>query len=65
MLSSRRPLTLTQGAFTNEKTAAKMIKLKAFAQFKDTVEAVAAATAMVEGSLSKSLKKFLQKQVGC
>eukprot|EP00621_Florenciella_sp_RCC1693_P005394 CAMPEP_0182546446 /NCGR_PEP_ID=MMETSP1323-20130603/36049_1 /TAXON_ID=236787 /ORGANISM="Florenciella parvula, Strain RCC1693" /LENGTH=76 /DNA_ID=CAMNT_0024757675 /DNA_START=45 /DNA_END=272 /DNA_ORIENTATION=+ len=40
-----------------------MIKLKAFSQFKDTVEAVAAATAMVEGSLGKGLKKFLQKQI--
>ena len=39
------------------------IKLKAFSQFKDTVEAVAAATAMVEGSLGKGLKKFLQKQL--
>ena len=39
------------------------IKLKAFNQFKDTVEAVAAASAMVEGSLGKSLKKFLTKQI--
>eukprot|EP00618_Florenciella_parvula_P007133 CAMPEP_0119485836 /NCGR_PEP_ID=MMETSP1344-20130328/12406_1 /TAXON_ID=236787 /ORGANISM="Florenciella parvula, Strain CCMP2471" /LENGTH=496 /DNA_ID=CAMNT_0007520533 /DNA_START=65 /DNA_END=1555 /DNA_ORIENTATION=+ len=52
-----------QACFADEKSAAKMIKLKAFSQFKDTVEAVAAATAMVEGSLGKGLKKFLQKQI--
>ena len=49
--------------FETPEAAAKVIKLKAFSKFEDTVEAVSAATAMVESSLGKSLKKFLTKQM--
>lgn len=49
--------------FADPESAAKVIKLKAFSHFNDTVEAVAAATSMVEGSLGKQLKKFLNKQI--
>jgi len=37
--------------------------LKAFHQFADTTEAVAASSAIVEGKLSKELKKFLKTSV--
>lgn len=49
--------------FADAASASKVIKLKAFSQFDDTVQAVAAATSMVEGSLGKQLKKFLNKQI--
>nr|XP_029730030.1 nucleolar protein 58-like [Aedes albopictus] len=41
----------------------KMVKLKHFEKFADTTEALSAATAAVEGKLSKSLKKTLKKLV--
>merc|ERR1712047_184237 len=43
--------------------AAELIKLKHFQKFKDTTEALAAATAGVEGKMSKTLKKTLKKLV--
>jgi len=49
--------------FSDSQSASKIVKLKAFSQFKDTVEAVAAASSMVEGTMGKQLKKFLTKQV--
>jgi nucleolar protein 58 len=39
------------------------VKLKHFAKFEDTTEALAATTAAVEGKVSKSLKKVLKKYV--
>lgn len=39
------------------------VKLKHFQKFEDTTEALAAATAAVEGKLCKSLKKTLKKLV--
>jgi hypothetical protein len=39
------------------------LKLKHFEKFKDTTEALAAATAAVEGKVSKTLKKTLKKLV--
>src|SRR3989338_2441698 len=39
------------------------IKLKSFENFKDTNEALVAATAIVESKLDKKLKKFLKKQL--
>ena len=48
-----------QTSFASAEAAAEAIKLKAFSKFENTVEAVAAATAMIESSLGKSLKKFL------
>jgi nucleolar protein 58 len=52
-----------QTSFASAEAAAEAIKLKAFSKFENTVEAVAAATAMIESSLGKSLKKFLTKQI--
>lgn len=39
------------------------VKLKHFQKFHDTTEALAAATATVEGKLSKTLKKTLKKLI--
>jgi len=40
-----------------------VVKLKKFQKFEDTTEALASATALVEGKMSKSLKKLLKKVV--
>ena len=50
--------------FATEAGCEKNLALKAFAPFKDTAEAVAAATEHVESKLGKPLKKFLKKHVG-
>ncbi|KAF1791542.1 NOSIC protein [Phytophthora cactorum] len=47
--------------FSTPEKAAKVLKLKGFNAFKDTTEAVAAATDMVDGKMGKTLKKFLKK----
>ena len=39
------------------------VKLKKFSKFTDQADALAAATAMVEGKLDKNLKKFLKKNI--
>ncbi|XP_065149742.1 nucleolar protein 58 isoform X1 [Paramisgurnus dabryanus] len=49
--------------FETPEKANKIVKLKHFEKFQDTTEALAAATAMVEGKLGKSLKKILKKVV--
>merc|ERR1711871_1718501 len=49
--------------FATPESAAKMVKLKKFSKFVDQEDALVAATAMVEGKLDKSLKKFLKKNI--
>ncbi|KAG9277565.1 nucleolar protein 58 [Astyanax mexicanus] len=49
--------------FETPEKANKVVKLKHFEKFQDTTEALAAATALVEGKLGKSLKKVLKKVV--
>ena len=50
--------------FKTPEAAAGAVKLKAFTPFDNTVEAVVAATCIIEGtSLDKTLKKFLQKNI--
>jgi len=39
------------------------LKLKAFSKFENTTDALSAATAIVEGKVSKNLKKFLQNEL--
>mmetsp|Transcript_13437 Transcript_13437/g.15337 ORF Transcript_13437/g.15337 Transcript_13437/m.15337 type:complete len:507 (-) Transcript_13437:1537-3057(-) len=46
-----------------EKSSGDVVKLHAFQKFEDTTEAVAAATAVVEGKLDKGLKKFLKRNI--
>jgi nucleolar protein 58 len=47
--------------FETVESAKNVVKLKCFQKFEDTTEALAAATAAVEGKMSKSLKKMLKK----
>ncbi|XP_034007023.1 nucleolar protein 58 isoform X1 [Trematomus bernacchii] len=49
--------------FDTPEKANKIVKLKHFEKFQDTTEALAAATAMTEGKIGKSLKKLLKKVV--
>jgi len=49
--------------FETPDKANKVVKLKHFEKFLDTTEALAAATAMTEGKIGKSLKKVLKKVV--
>lgn len=49
--------------FQTADSASSAVKLKAFSPFGTTTEAVVAATSIIEGSLDKSLKKFLKKHV--
>ncbi|EZA52528.1 hypothetical protein DMN91_006159 [Ooceraea biroi] len=46
--------------FKTVEGANKVVKLKYFHKFEDTTEALAASTAIIEGKLSKSLKKTLK-----
>lgn len=47
--------------FSSADKASQLVKLKSFEKFGDTTEALAAATAAVEGKMTKSLKKQLKK----
>merc|ERR1712216_649717 len=49
--------------FETPEKAGKMVKLKKFSKFTDQEDAMAAATALIEGKLDKSLKKFLKKNI--
>jgi len=49
--------------FESPEKASKIVKLKFFEKFADTTDALAAATATVEGKVSKPLKKILKKLV--
>lgn len=49
--------------FESPESASNIIKLKSFSAFENTTEAVVAATHLIEGTLDKSLKKFLKKQI--
>ncbi|KAK9839891.1 hypothetical protein WJX74_003108 [Apatococcus lobatus] len=47
--------------FENVESAQKVVSLKAWTKFENTTDALSAATSLVEGKLSKGLKKFLKK----
>jgi len=49
--------------FKDSKTASKNISLLSFQPFEDTADAVAAASSLLEGKVSKSLKSFLKKKL--
>ncbi|KAL4217479.1 Nucleolar protein 58 [Mactra antiquata] len=49
--------------FESPDSASNVVKLKSFKKFKDTTDALAAATATVEGKMSKSLKSVMKKLV--
>lgn len=52
-----------QEAFSTSSKASGIAKLQAFSGFEDTADAVAAAANVIEGKLSKELKKFLSKNI--
>jgi len=49
--------------FESPESARSVLKLKAFRKFENTADALAAATAIVEGKMGSDLKKFLKKEV--
>jgi len=49
--------------FADIESAKKVVKLKMFEKFEDTTDALASATAAVEGKMSKGLKKLLKKVI--
>ncbi|KAI8844771.1 hypothetical protein BC829DRAFT_425887 [Chytridium lagenaria] len=49
--------------FETPAAANKTVKLKAFDKFENTVDALTAVTALIEGELSKGLKKFLKNEL--
>lgn len=50
--------------FESPEKAQKLVKLEAFSKFENTAKALEEASSLVEGSLSKDLKKFLKKKIG-
>lgn len=49
--------------FNTPEGAKKVVKLKMFEKFKDTTDALASAAALIEGKMSKGLKKLMKKIV--
>jgi nucleolar protein 58 len=49
--------------FTSGDKAEKVVKLKAFKKFKDTEEATECVEKLLEGEMSKTLRKFLDKNI--
>ena len=49
--------------FEDVETAGSVVKLKSFAKFKDTKDAMKSLEKLIEGKLSKSLSKFLSKHI--
>eukprot|EP01035_Chromulina_nebulosa_P029439 gene29439-39020_t len=49
--------------FKTPEKANSMVKLKSFAPFASTTEAVVAATSIIDSTLDKNLKKFLKKNI--
>ncbi|KAJ4760501.1 Nucleolar protein 58 [Rhynchospora pubera] len=47
--------------FATSDAARKVVELKAFNKFENTSEALSAATLLIDGKVSKGLRKFLQK----
>ena len=49
--------------FATGEKANKVVKLKAFKKFKDTKEAMKSVEKLLQGQMSKTLKKFLEKNI--
>ena len=58
-LSSSDPDAIAK-SFQSASSAVKSVSLQSFHKFTDTVDALSAATSLVEGKLSKNLRKFLE-----
>lgn len=62
-LSKTDPEDMHDTFFSTSKDATSFMNLQSFQPFTDTADAVTAATACIEGKVSKSLKSFLKKQM--
>jgi nucleolar protein 58 len=59
------PTRLTRRTFfSSVHITPSSLKLKAFQKFENTTDALSAVTALVEGKVSKNLKKFLVAEIG-
>jgi nucleolar protein 58 len=67
LFKAKKGLKLTDAdmhdQFATAEAANDMVKLKGFHKFEDTTEALAAAAALTEGKISKSLKSFLKDSI--
>ena len=61
--SKLTPVSNIYTHFSSAVSAQSTVHLVAFSKFTDTEQAVAAANALAEGTLDKSLKKFLKKNI--
>ena len=50
-------------SFKTAEAADKVVKLKAFKKFKDTKEAMKSVEKLLAGKMSKTLQKFLEKNI--
>lgn len=50
-------------SFMDGESANQVVKLKAFAKFKDTKDAMKSVEKLMKGKVSKGLKKFLSKNI--
>lgn len=50
-------------SFKTAEGAEKVVKLKAFKKFKDTKEAMKSVEKLLAGKMSKTLQKFLEKNI--
>ena len=50
-------------SFQTAEGADKVVKLKAFKKFKDTKEAMKSVEKLLAGKMSKTLQKFLEKNI--
>lgn len=50
-------------SFSTSEGADKIVQLKAFKKFKDTKEAMKSVEKLLQGKVSKTLQKFLEKNI--
>lgn len=62
-LAKTEPEDIFDTFFKDSKTTSKYLSLLSFQPFEDTADAVTAATSMLEGKVSKTLKSFLKKKL--
>lgn len=62
-MSKTEPEDIFDTFFKDSKTASKYLSLLSFQPFEDTADAVTAATSILEGKVSKTLKSFLKKKL--
>lgn len=62
-LSKTEPDDMYKKFFSSSEDATSFVNLLSFQPFMDTADAVSAATACIEGKLTKSLKSFIKKEM--